>query len=77
MKKFILIIMFLSLGSLSQNEELLAKKINCDSIVRKKKAQCMKKTRAKDLNENKRIIEKSEDSEAEYIWENFMYEMDR
>ena len=55
MKKFILIIMFLSLGSLSQNEELLAK----------------------DLKENKSIIEKSEDSEAEYIWENFMYEMDR
>ena len=77
MKKFILIMMFLSLGSLSQNEELLAKKINCDSIVRKKKAQCMKKTKAKEINKNKKIIEKSDDSEAEYIWENFMYEMDQ
>ena len=35
----------------------------------------MKKTKAKEINKNEKIIEKSDDSEAEYIWENFMYEM--
>ena len=37
----------------------------------------MKKTKAKEINKNEKIIEKSDDSEAEYIWENFMNEMDR